>query len=556
MPLINIDLHIKMKATLEAMRNDRLQWWGYWRVLADMYSPRRYVNLLTIPERKQPQRNTKILDSTGTIAARILASGMYNGVTSPSRRWFRFSLRGFAGNEPREMRVWLDEVERIVLQIMAQSNFYESLAEMYIDLAIFGSAAILIYEDRETVIRCYNSALGEFYFAQSDRLQINTFAREFVYKVHQVVEKWGLENVSDGVKDKFNLGGARLQDDVSIVHLIEPNVQGGIVPRKFPFRELYWERSGTSGLLLDARGFNEMPGMFVRWDVTGNASYGGSPGMDALGDVIQLQHETKAKGQSLDLMNRPPLQLDISLQHKPTAILPGGQTFIAGMISGGNPGIRTAYQVNAPIGEISQDLRDIQARIRDTFYNPLFNMISQLDTTRSATEIVARQDEKLVLLGSVLEKIENEALDPGVSRIFNIGARGGLFPPMPQGFEKAGIEIQYESILSAAQRAVGTASTERFLALIGEVVAVNPRAKNVPDWDNLLVDYSKAIGVSANSVNSLERIKQLNDADDAAERAAVDAEIGSNLAQGAKNLSQADVGGGVNALEILAGGSR
>src|SRR5690606_26562791 len=125
-------------------------------------------------------------------------------------------------------------------------------------------------------------------------------------------------------------------------------------------------------------------------------------------------------------------------------------------------------------------------RIRETFHNDLFQMISQLDTVRSATEIDARREEKLVLLGPVLERFENEALDPAIARIFNIMARRGLLPEAPESIRESEIEIQYVSILSAAQSALSAAPVERIVALMGNIVGVIPSVVQNVDWDVLI----------------------------------------------------------------------
>ena len=437
---------------------------------------------------------------------------------------------------------------------MAESNFYNSIAVLYLDLVLFGSAAQLIYEDQESVIRCFNPALGEFYLGQSDRLQVNTFAREFTYKVNQVVDRWGIENVSAKVADAYNQAGSRLQEEITIVHLIEPNdTKDGLLPSKFPYREYYWEAAGDADKVLSIRGFNELPGIFPRWDTVANESYGGCPAMDALGDVIQLQHETKAKGQALDKLINPPVQADIQLQHKPTALLPRGITYVSGLANS-NAAIRPVYQINPPLGEMSADIVQLQGRIREIFHNDLFRMIAQLETVRTATEIDARREEKLVLLGPVLERFENEALDPAINRIFNIANRAGLLPVVPEGFEDAEIDIQYVSVLSTAQRAVGTASTERFLQLIGSLAAVHPPALNIPNFETLLRDYGRDIGVAARGLNTPEQIAELMAAQQAQAEAQQQVETAGEMASGAETLSKTDVGGGLNALELIAGG--
>lgn len=550
---INPDLHSRKRATIEALRNDRLPSWNLWRDLANYYLPRRYTWLMSDNERKEKTaKNPYILDGTGTKAARTLASGMMNGVTSPTRPWFKLRINGFNDEASTPARMWLDEVTRRMLLVMAESNFYNALAVMYLDLGVFGTAAMLIYEDQESVIRCFNPNLGEFYIAQSARLQVDTFAREFTYKVSQVEQRFGRENLSETVADAAKAGGPRLQENVRIVHLIEPNTQDDTrIPKNFPYREYYWEEGAPLGTVLSARGFYELPGVFPRWELSGNDSYGNSPAMDALGDVIQLQHETKKKAQGLDKLVSPPMIADIQLKHRPTALLPNGITYVAGQ---NNVAMKPAYQIQIPLNELMLDIQQVQQRIRETFHNDLFTMISTLDTVRSATEIDARREEKLILLGSVLERFENEALDPAINRVFGIMSRMGLVPPPPPEIEDRPLEIQYVSILSSAQRAVGVVPTERWLTLIGNVATIYPKAVNIPNWDELLVSYGHDLGVPAKQIKSMEEIKSANAEQDQLNDQREAAVSGDVLVNAGKTLSETDVGGGANALQRLLGG--
>jgi hypothetical protein len=478
---------------------------------------------------------------------------MMNGVTSPSRPWFRLRVVGFLDDENTAVRIWLDEVQRRMLLVMAESNFYNALAVLYLDLVIFGTGAMLIYEDPDDVIRCYNNALGEYYLGQSHRQQVDLFAREFCLDVRQVVDRFGLENCSPTVRALYERKGGSQTKAVDIVHLIEPNKDRAFpqVPRHFEYREIYWERGGPVGEALAVRGFREMPGIFPRWEIVANDAYGSSPAMDALGDVIQLQHETKRKAQAIDLMNQPPMVADIQLQNKPTALLPRGVTYVA---NANGIGMKPAYQVQPPIQEFMLDIREVQGRIREIFHNDLFRMISQLDTVRSATEIDARREEKLVLLGPVLERFENEALDPAIERIYRIMTRANLLPPPPPGFEGAELEIQYVSVLSDAQRAVATVPIERFLALTGNLAAVYPKALNVPDFEELLREYGTAIGVPAKGIRPREAVADLGQQQDELRATQEASQTGLALAQSGELLSKTEVGGGRNAVQALLGG--
>lgn len=552
MPNISEELFNKKKSTLEAMRADRRPWWEHWREVADYFLPRRYVWLLSRDEQRQVKsKNPFILDATGTMAARTLASGMMNGITSPSRPWFRLRIPGMTDDQNRAVRLWLDEVERRLMTIMGQTNFYNAMGVLYLDLGVFGTAGMLIYEDFKNVFRCYNSALGEYYIAQDDRLLVNTFAREFIMKVHQVVGRFGDEYLSARVKDAWKAGGGRLQEDVEIVHLIEPNdPRDGLVPDRFAFRELYWENNSNEGKLLAVAPYNELPGVFPRWDIVGNDAYGSSPAMDALPDVIQLQHETKKKAQGLDKMVSPPVVADIQLQNKPTALLPNGITYVS---SASQVGVKPIYTVAPPIAEMTQDILDIRGRIQEMFHNDLFRMIADLDTVRSATEIDARREEKLVLLGPVLERFEVEALDPALLRIFNIANRAGLLPEPPEEVQGAEIEVQYVSILSAAQKAVAAIPTERWLQLIAQIGPIAPSVLNVPDFDEIVRDYGRDIGVKEKYM----RDKKDSDSDTAAQREQANlqqqVETGKVAAEGAAALAGTVAGQGSQALQQVLG---
>lgn len=558
---ISAEAHKKnaeLLAGLEAERND---WLPFWRELADYLLPKRYVWLEDPKNRRTTARNSLILDSTGTTSARTLAAGMMNGITSPSRPWFKLRLKNIQrkplnsddawdGTTTYAERKWLDEVERRMMTVLAESNFYNSMATVYLDLVIFATAGMLIYEDYDDVIRCYNPAIGEFGLGQSSGLYVDLFYRKFKYSLRQMIERWGEENLTEQLRMNAKQGGAALLTQYTIFHLIRPNTDN-LVPKKFKYVEIYWMSGATSGEVLEAKGFNECPGIFPRWETVANDVYGSiCPAIEALPDIIQLQHETLAKGTSLDTMNQPPMILDARLKNQPTALLPRGKTFVP---STSEIGAKPAYQIQPPIAEMTADILDVRQRIREIFHNDLFKMISQLDTVRTATEIDARREEKLVLMGSVLERFESEALDPALKRIYSIMERKGLLPEPPESIAGNDLEIQYVSILTSAQRAVGVAPIERWVQLVGNLSAAAPKVLNVPDFENLVRIYGRDIGVPASCMVSPEDAKNASAQQDelVAQREA--ASQGSALAQGAKTLSETDVGGGANALQQLLG---
>lgn len=536
------------------MDRERTFWFPHWREIAENYLPRKYPWLMSQKEIRTPnRRNNKLLDSVSTIAVRTLASGMMNGITSPARPWFRLRIPGFdEATMTHASKVWLEEVTRRMLVVLAESNFYKAIAQLYLEWCTFGTAAMIIYEDFDDVIRFYNLALGEFFLAQNATQRVDVLARRFTRTVRQLVQEFGIDNVSDNVRNAFNAGGARVTEDIDVHHVIEPNdPDDGLLKSNAPFREVYWEPAGHNDRYLRVAAFDEWPCVTPRWEVQGNDTYGTSPAMDALADVKELQTLLKQKGIGLARQMSPPLLVDQQLRNRPKALGANGITYAA--TSNSNFGAKPVYEIKTPLQEISNDVLDLRSRIRETCHNDLFNMISNLDTVRSATEIEARRGEQLVHLGPVLERLENEGLDPTLKRTFATMQRKGLLPEPPEELADVTIDVEYVSVLSDAQRSVGSASVERYMAFTAEMAGVWPEVLEVPDVDELMRSYAESIGVKASGVKSREQVASDQAKRKEQEALQATAELGKTVSEGAKNLSDTDVGGGQNALQGLFG---
>lgn len=547
------DLRKFVDQRMMGLETERYSFWVHWAELANYVLPRRYKWLITPNQyNRGAPLNQFILDSTGTIAARTCAAGMMSGITSPTRPWFKLRIEGYDADETSPVSLWLAECEKRMLRVFAESNFYNAMAVLYHDLVVFGTAPMLIYEDFDDVIRCFNPCAGEYYLANNDRLKVDVFYRRFVQTVTQVVEWFGVENVSESVKSQYESQDASARsNEIVVAHAIEPNEPALGVPAFFKFRETYWEWGQTGSKVLAARGFHEFPALVPRWDTVSNDAYGRSPAMDALPDIKQLQQETKRKAQVIDKMVNPPMVADIQLKNQPASLLPGGITYIAGTNSAG---FKPAFEnFQPPINWLAEDIKEVQERIRTVFFNDLFMMISQLQTVRTATEIDARREEKLVMLGPVLERLENEGLDPAIDRTFNIMLRAGLFPPAPQEIQGRHIQVQYVSMLAEAQRAVSASGIERLLALAGNVGAIAPDVFDKIDLDQTIDEYGRLMAVTPKIIRSDDDVTGIREARERAKQQQAALEQTAAAVQGAKTLSETQLGGGQNALQLMTG---
>jgi len=537
---------------MAGMRNTRYSWWLHWRELADFILPRRYRWLVTANQTSRGSPiNNNIVDSTATLAARVLASGMMAGITSPTRPWFKLKIEGY--EDDYEVGAWLSEVEKRMMRVFQESNFYTAMGVMYFDLVVFGSSCIIIYEDYDNVIHCCNPCLGEFFFALDYKFEVNTVAREFTMTYDQIFEQFGERNVSEDVRrSQVNRAGGLGTREKLIMHMIEPNNNHhDVVPENFPWREVYWEVGGERDKLLSSKGFHDWPCMTPRWDVTANDPYGRSPGMDALGDTKQLQQEQRRKAQAIDKMVNPPLIMDVQLKNQPASVLPGGVTYVAGLTSG-REAAKPLYMVDPKLGELRADLLDIQQRIKITFQNDLFTGITDLQTVRTATEIDARREEKLVLLGPVLERILGEGLGKAIDRVWGIMWRGRLLPtpPMSLAGQPTNIQVDYVSMLAMAQRGLATAAIEKLWGFAGNLSAVNPAVLAKLDPYETIDQYGEALGVSPKLIIPTDDAKNAMAAQQQKQEVAEGLGAAETIAGGAKTLSETEVGGGNNALQL------
>lgn len=551
------------------LRVNRYSWWTHWRELADYYLPRRYKWLITPNQMARGSPiNQHILDSTGTLCAYKCAAGMMSGTANPTRQWFRLRAGNIDSTQTSPISLWLSEVERILMLVFQESNYYTSVATALLDLVIFGTCTRIIYDDFENVINCVNPCLGEFYLEVSGDLRPSAMYREFTYTVSQAVDRFGKENCSPSIQRLYAEGGASLTRELVIAHAIERNRDGRSVgiPEHFEWREIYWEWGGSASPqggssyspgILEKRGYHEQPFMAGRWDLVSNDAYGRSPGMDGYPDCRQLQQEVRRKAQAIDKMVNPPLVADIQLKNQPASLLPGGITYISGMVSTGKVGFAPVYTVTPQIKDMMEDLNEVRARLGKIFYNDVFQVISQYQTRSNVTamEIDARRAEGFLSLGPVFTRLQTEFFGKDIERVFGIANRAGLIPPAPPEIQGHGLNIKYMSMLEIAQSAASSSGIERLFQIVGNMAGIDPAVLDNVDVDYGIDKMSSLLNNDPKLIRSPDALQGIRQRREQQQEQAQRAAQAEQLAKSAKVASETQVGGGRNALQMMTGHS-
>lgn len=491
-----------------ALWNERSSWVTHWREISEYQQPRAGRFVVT-DRNKGDKRSNNILDNTAVFGARTLAAGMMSGMTSPARPWFRLEIADKDLMESAAVKDWLHQTAGTIRAIFAASNTYRSLHAIYEELGLFGTAASIVLPDFQNVIHHYPLTIGEYTLATNHRGEVDTLAREFQMTVGQMVGQFGLANCSQTVRDLWN---KHTYDSwVDVVHIIEPRRNSERDMRKrdgrnMAFSSCYLEPGrDESDTYLSESGFEKFPVLAPRWVVTGNDVYGTSPGMECLGDVKQLQHQQLRKGQAIDYQVNPPLQVPTAYKEAARSRLPGGVMYVDAV--GQNAGVRSAFEVNLNLQHLMLDIQDVRERIRSSYYADLFLMLA--NDTRSgitATEVAERHQEKLLMLGPVLERLHNELLAPLIDMAFDYAERAGILPEPPPELQGAELKIEFISVLAQAQQAVASQGVDRLLVTVGQLAALKPEILDKVDFDQVVDDYGSMFGVNPKIIVPDDRV--------------------------------------------------
>lgn len=548
------------------LAEERVTFEPHWRELADHTKPRR-MRYFTSDVNRGDRRNSKIIDSTATTAARTLASGMMAGITSPARSWFRLTVPDPAMAEIPSVKAWLHETTQTLETVFARASLYKALPIVYGDIGTFGTSAMMVEEDFDTVMRCYVFPLNSYYLGLSDRLKVEVFFREFTMTVRQMVEKFGNRDAKGKIDwSNFSLEVRNLYDEGQlekrreVCHIILPNDDYN--PKKLEskfkkFTSCYYEKGsgmpGDEDKYLRESGYDYFPVLAPRWEVSGEDVYGTNcPGMEALGDIKQLQVAEKKILNAIAKMVDPPLKADPTLRQEPVSMLAGGISFVSER--DGKSGLSPLHEVNPQVQHLEMKQDSVRRRIKRIFFEDLFLMMASDERTQppTAEEIVERRSEKMIAVGPVLEQFNDDVLDPLIDLGYTFADMQGLIKPAPEEIAGRPLKVEYISIMAQAQKMMGIASVERFIGFVRSTFEVtqDPSVLDKVDFDQTIDEYGDALGVPPQIVRSDEAVAEIRAGRAEANRKAALAEQVPAAAKAAKDLAGAEMGGD-NALTRL-----
>lgn len=507
----------KAIAQYQELKNERSEWEQEWRQISEYLLPGRGIYQTYAKPRKRKLTTQRVINTVAEDALYVLTSGMHGGLTSPSRPWFMLEWADprIAKFEP--LKAWLQQCDQRLHKGLHASNFYSVINSFYIEYAGFGTGSMYVGEDVDDVpFKFELLTAGEYAFSVGGSGKTDIFYRTIFMTPRQVVERFpdtASKEIKQMVKESTGQAETRY---ITVLECVYPEKY-----KDKPFTQVFYETTATGHATvhspttvgksqdpLGIYGFYEFPYPVARWNTIGSDIYGVGPGSRALPDIKRLQQMEKAFLMATHKAINPPLNAPARMKGKLNT-LPGGYNYYS------NPQetVNELYQVRFDYQGVGSAVERVEQRIQRNFFNDIF-LTAARDPNASpykATEVNVREQEKMLRLGPVIERLQHEFLQPLIERCFNIMLRKEMFEPLPPDLVKMAGEYKISLIspLATAQRSVALQGINSFMAFIGQAAQFDPSILDNVDADAAAREFADITGVQLGVLRPQEKVKEI-----------------------------------------------
>jgi hypothetical protein len=484
------------------LATQRRVWEHHWQDIADYIVPRKAD--ITRRRTDGEKRTEKIFDGTAIHSAELLTASLHGMLTSASMPWFslRFTDPMLDGDDMA--KEWLENTTEHMYNAFARSNFQEQVHEMYADLVAFGTAVMFVDKDDVSQLRFSTRHIAECFLAEDAHGRVDTVVRKYKMSGRDARSLWG-KDIGPTLVPRVKENPYEM---IELLHVVQPRDEYDPgISDNLNMRFMSCHIDPENKWLIAESGFDEFPYVAPRFlKASFEQGYGRSPAMTALADVKMLQEMSKTTIKSAQKQVDPPLLVPDDGFVLPVRVTPGGLNFYR---SGTRDRIEPLMTgANTPLGLAIENQR--REAIRQAFY--VDQLMLRESPNMTATEVIARNEEKMRLLGPVLGRLQAEMLQPLITRCFNLLAKQNIFEPAPDYLQAGNIDIEYVSPLAKAQRQGELNSTMRMFEILNPLAQLDPGIFDYIDMDGLVKFITRTIGVPASVLRAEGEVTSMREA--------------------------------------------
>ncbi len=485
---------------------DRVTWESTWEDLVYYGMPRkRGIQSFYEPgDRLQ----SDVYDSTASQSNMILAAGLSGYMTNASQRWFELRARNEQLMRDKEVRGFFDDTSEVLYAAFANSNFYQQIHETYLDMGSIGTGTLYEEEDPEQDVRFYARPPKEIYAIENQREVVDTVYRKFELTAYQAYKLFGDKECGEVIR-KAVLETKDWGKKFDFVHFVTPRPVRDVTKqdsRNMAFAS-YWVSIADTKIVKEG-GYEEFPFNVTRFYKNSGDAYGYGPCFLVFPEVLMINRFSKIYIESAEVGTYPPWLLESdgiigTLDLRSAALNYQRQPLSQGV----------AVQSLVPKADRQiaiEFLNRTEDKIKAAYFTDLFLMLTQ-NYNMTATEVIERTQEKMLMLGPVLGRLQTELLNPVVKRTFNILLRRGKLPRVPQKLINEEYDVVYVSPLAKAQRAAQAKDMNTFIAIIGQMAQMIPEALDTIDVDRVVDKLSKIYAIDPEILRGEEEVASVRE---------------------------------------------
>ncbi len=515
--------HIERMKKLES---DRSNWDEQFQDCADYVMPQ---NSQIISERSSGEVLMDLFDTTGEESNIQLASGLYSFMFPTETRAFVLEVDDEELLKNDDVKQWLDATTKTIHKRLISSTFREAFFEYLKSLGCFGTGCLYEEKGKKTPIVFINYFMRDIYIIRNSDGDVDTVYRRFKFSARQAHQEFGIENLGDKVQTAYNDLGTR-DEKFEFLHVVEPREDrdpDADDPKNMPWSSLYISRDESEFVNDSESGYEEFPYQVSVFDKDSLEDYGRSPTMKKLPDIKMANELKRIRIKGWDKMVDPTMLVKDDGSVWPLTTKPGGVVFYRDE----KP---EYWEFKGNLSEINSAITETEQTIQRGYFVDMFDpLIDRQNMT--ATEIMARVEQKLRFLTPIIGRLQSGLFNPMIQRVIGILSRQGKLPEMPKELSEKEFSIMYLGRLALALRTIETEGLTKTLQEWAPLADMN-----ILEWlDHINVpvafrDSARNNGVPATWLRSEDEVKQIQDDRNAAAQAQQLLEAAPELAKAAK----------------------
>jgi hypothetical protein len=521
---------------LGELKRARAVWEPLWKDVTAHVLPRR--SFWDVDDSSGLTPTTKQYDDSPLSDLQDLADGMQGWVMPPTGGWFHIRMQNRDLQDESGVADWLEAVEAILDAELQRSPFYQAVAEYFLDAMSMGTAVMLI-EDDVAKHRVLFSArhLKECYIAEDRAGDVDTLYREYKMTNRAALQAWGdkLDPTRVGLAHTMPFG------TFTVIHAVFPRDDrdyNKMDQLNQPWESRYIDKDLAKDI--DIGGYKTFPYCVWRYMKNSGEVYGRSPAIDAMPNIMRLQHIGRDMLEASQKGVRPPMNIPSSMKGQ-ERLGPAGFNYFDDPNKVISP-INLAQ--NYAIGD--EQVARIQAAVKRHFRTINFLLLEQLADRANITarEIIERRGENTVMLGVICAGLYNSTLLPTLTRTYDIADRNGLIPEAPPALYGGGkLKVVFSGPLAmAANRFHQSQGITAGFQIMLPTAQVFPRSLDNVDEDEMMRIGLDMAGFPQKAIREVDARDAKREAEAKAQAAQVQAQQAANeqalVAQNANKMNE------------------